>query len=429
MSLPTLKAILKLSLAAFVLIAYMPTDAFANEEIQKQCFEDLKVSVSATPAFSYVSEQIKNLTYEDVSAGFSKSYANISSFGIDLLSPDFDQRIYSFGRDTGYQHPPFSPFPTYTLSDKWETPAKEFIISEEYVRNTTTNERVFLSCSFLAIKTGSLKKVTAERYLYDGPLSSVLYTSPDSSYKVWYSKNKSHDHTGMEFVGWERMFVYPKATENQFFSRYSVADAFPARTTDDLRNIVSKVSDLQGDKTLLDAPELKGYDTVFALNSYYQAIENSYPKFAEKLALRGVLQYNTVKELLATRGVSEFSALWDTVLDPTGITRYALAKNNGEIVKENGDGTVEKNEESAFYEGQLEKIKNLTLENEAVNLLKTVTERNPIIEPTQPEKELSFWDKNWKNIVVFGGIAFAVLLGLVLVWLRRKRFIHEDISA
>ena len=178
----------------------------------------------------------------------------------------------------------------------------------------------------MVIDTGSPKKVTAERYLFDGPLTSIAYTAPDGTYKTWYSKNKSYDHAGMEFVTWERLFVYPKSTENSFFSRYTVADAFPARTTDNLGNIVNFPKELTGDKDLLNPPELKGYDTVFSLNSYYQAIENTYPTFAERLALRGVLQYQTVKELLATRGISEFSALWETVLNPADITRPTITK-------------------------------------------------------------------------------------------------------
>ncbi len=415
---------------ASLLISFLPFSARAAEDKQQECFSQLQNSVSASPTFAPVQEQVKKLTYNDVNKNFSDYYKNGSSFGIDLRSPDFDMRVYSFGRQTGYQHPPFSPFPTYTLSDKWVDPAKEFIIAEEYVRNTETNERIFVSCAFMVIETGSLKKVTAEKYSYDGPLSSILYTAQDGSYKVWYSKNKSYDHSGVEFVTWERLFVYPKSTENEFFSRYTVADAFPVRKTDDLKNIVNDPKDLSGDKDLLNAPELKGYDTVFPLSSYYQTIENTYPAFSEKLALRGVLKWNTVKELLATRGVSEFSALWNTVLDPRDITYYALLKQKGVLVKDNTDGVVQSNEVNPFFEEQLTKIKNLTLDQEAQHLLKTVPTRNPIVDPeANAAGGQSFFGRLTTSGITIGGVALAIVLGGMLVWLRTRRIKKENIVA
>ncbi len=409
-----------------------PVSAQAQSGQQEECFTQLQSSALEIPAFSRLHEQMKGLKYSDVSSSFSPYYKNISSFGIDLRSPDFDMRLYSFGRDTGYQHPPFSPFPIYTLSDKWEEPAKEYIIAEEYVRDTQTSERIFVSCALMSIESADLKGVTAERYLNDGALSSVLFTSSDKSYKAWYTSNDSFDHEGRNFVTWRRLFVYPKSTVNQFFDRYTVANAFPARTTNNLADIKRLRSKEHTEETvkLLVAPELKGYDTVFALNSYYSAIESTYPKFAEKLSLRGVLQYKTVKELLATRGVEEFSSLWNTVLNPNDITKYALLKEKGELVKENGDGVIQKNEESVFFEEQLKKIANLTLDNEARNLLDTVSARNPLGGP-MPEiisPQQSFLGK-YQSLITVGGLVLVVLLSGLLVWLRKRRVQGEDIVA
>lgn len=404
-------------------------NAHADNSVQKECFLSLQKSVLETPSFSPVHDQMRQLQYENIEVGFSKYYRNISSFGIDLRSPDFDMRVYSFGPETGYQHPPFSPFPTYTLSEKWEEPAKQFIVAEEYVRNTETNERVFLSCAFMVIDSGSLKKVTAENYLYDGPFSSVLYTAPDSTYKVWYTKNKSYNHSDVEFVTWERMFVYPQKTKNGFFDRYTVADALPARTTDTLSSIVDNSRKREGDTGVMAPPELKGYDTVFALNSYYQAIENAYPAFAEKLALRGVLQYDTVKELLATRGISGFSSLWNSVLDSREITKYALLKEKDLLVDDNNDGIVQPNEKNLFLEEQLSKIKNLTLEQEAQHLLKTIPDRNPIIEPvSESDEDDTFMGLGKIYLYALGGVLIVGLLGL-LVWLRKKRQEVQNITS
>ncbi len=399
--------------------------------VQEQCFTQLQSSVLSVPAFSSVHEEVKVLNYADVQGGLSDYYKNVSSFGVDLRSPDFDMRVYSFGRDTGYQHPPFSPFPTYTLSDKWETPAKEYIYAEEYVRNTETNERVFLSCALMSVESIDLKGVTAERYLYDGALSSVMFTSSDQSHKVWYSSNDSFDHEGRNFVTWRRLFVYPKSTVNQFFDKYTVADAFPARTTvnlGDIKKFRSK-EHTEATRDLLFPPEMKGYDTVFSLNSYYQAIENSFPQLGAKLALRGVLNYTTVKELLATRGVPGFATIWQSVLDPRELTKYALLKEKGELKKDNNDGVTEVGEESAFFEDQLLKIQNMTLDQEAQHLLKTIPDRNPILEnQTSVTAEGSFYQK-YKTAFTVAALVLVGLLSGFLVWLRRRRTIGEDIIA
>ncbi len=397
-------------------------------EKQQECFADLKSSVLAVPAFSSLHDEVENLTYNDIQADISDYYKNVSSFGVDLRSPDFDMRVYSFGRDTGYQHPPYSPFPTYTLSDKWKTPAREYIFAEEYVRNTETNERMFISCAFMTIESMDLKGVTAERYLYDGALSSIRYTSPDQSFKVWYSSNDSYDHEGRNFVTWRRLFVYPRSTVNQFFDKYTVAEAFPAHTTTNLGDIKRYRSREHTPETrdLLFPPALSGYDTVFALNSYYQAIENSFPQFGTKLALRGVLDYGTVKELLATRGVSGFAALWQTVLDPREITKYALLKQQGALRPHDNNGVSEEGEESAFFEDQLKKIEGMTLEAEAQALLKTIPDRNPIIEDSGAETKQSFLQK-YQNTIIGGGLLVAGLLTGLLLWLQRRRRVVKPI--
>jgi hypothetical protein len=379
-----------------------------------------------------VAPKIKDIKYEDVANGFSDYYKNMSSFGIDLLSPDFDMRVYSFGKETGYQHPPFSPFPTYTLSEKWSKPAKQYVIAEEYVRNPETNERIFLSCALMSIESMDLKGVTAERYLYDGALSSVLFTSSDQNYKVWYSSNDSHDHQGRNFVTWRRMFVYPKSTVNQYFDRYTVAAAFPSRTTNNLGDIkwLRSKDHTPATRDLLIAPELKGYDTVFPLNSYYQAIENTYPKFGARLSLRGILKYDTLKELLATRGVAGFEAIWQSVLDPRELTKYALLKQKGELKKDNGNGIIDPGEISPFFEEQLAKIKSMTVEQNAEHLLKTIPERNPIVEPTEATNSTSQTLYQQYKLVIIGGalVIVGLLIGL-LFWLRKKRAVVEDIVA
>jgi hypothetical protein len=181
---------------------------------------------------------------------------------------------------------------------------------------------------------------------------------------------------------------------------------------------------------LLIAPELKGYDTVFSLNSYYQAIENTYPKFGTRLSLRGILKYDTLKELLATRGVSGFEAVWQSVLDPRELTKYALLKQKGELKKDNGNGVIDPGEISPFFEEQLAKIKSMTVEQNAEHLLKTIPERNPIVEPTEATSSASqTLYQQYKLVIIGGALIIAALLIGLLFWLRKKRAVVQDIVA
>ena len=353
----------------------------AANEVQEQCFEDLKINMQEIVYFGDGRDDVSSMSYSDLESKFSRNYKNMSSFGIDLDEALFELRIYTFGQQTGYIHPPYSPYPIYEKTDKWDEAAKEYIVAEEYV-TLPTGEKQFLSCSFMQIEAQDLMKVTSENYLWDGDIISVIQVNGED-YKVWYNENESFDPEGNPLVTWRRLFVYPKATQNDYFNKYDVLDQFPTNVVENLKDMylldangeIYQFADgewrpewewanamLDGSSRLyvndedgqvieylwdedLAPVEKEGLDQIFALNSYYQAIENKFPEFSEKMAIRWVVHYDTLKEVLATGDDDDFAYVWETVLDPRAITVYALEKKNGTL-----------QEEDAFYEDELSNI-------------------------------------------------------------------------
>jgi len=58
-------------------------------------------------------------------------------------------------------------------------------------------------------------------------------------YKAWYNENVSYNYDSEIFVTWNRLFIYPKETENNYFDRYKIADSFPTNIStnfDSLKN-------------------------------------------------------------------------------------------------------------------------------------------------------------------------------------------------
>ena len=378
-----------------------PVHAADSDAMRSKCFDTLKTNLAETHMFpEEVSTTLADLDYTEVKAGLSTYYKLLSSFGIDIDQPLFQWRLYSFGNQTGYVHPPFSPFPASTEADKWVDPLKEYVILEEYVTDESGN-RNFVSCGFMQIQAEDLMKVTAENYLYDGALLSV--TKKAEGYTAWYNSNTSYDYKYLPFVEWKRLFVYPAETANNYFERYSLVDALPAnsvksfvemvagygKTEADYAEMLKKEQETQemfdkyakgemteeefrsqnlaGDSmrtyevdangnylnaseestSPLDPLKLSAKNNIFAMNSYYEAIEAKFPEFAKHLALQGLVPYETLKEIITDPKNTEYKMLWDTILDPRVTTQYAKAKQNGEITENNAN---------SYLEDSLEKI-------------------------------------------------------------------------
>ncbi len=322
---------------------------------QAQCFATLKENMAEIEVFAFPLSKLATTTYAELEPKFSKNYKNLSSFGIEINKPILEMRLYSFGAQTGYIHPPKLPLPSSYGSDTWAEPAKEFIIAEEYVVDQNA-QRHFIDCVFFQIRSDDLLKVTSDRYLYDGAMISMTKTASDGSYKAWYSQNVSFDYESKPFVEWLRLFVYPKSTENSYFNKYGVADAYPAHKVENFDALKFFAQDLIQVQTYDETgaveikymvqkdgkgpsvetaspPELApivpdGIDKVFSIMTYYQAIENRFPAFAKLLSLRGTLQFDTFKQLIADPKLmnSEVGKVLSSIMDYRQIAAYEMNK-------------------------------------------------------------------------------------------------------
>lgn len=316
-----------LSLFSLLIVSAQVAWAQPSSAVPAACFETLKASALEIADFAAASPELGALDYQSLESDFSRFYQGRSSFGIDVDSAIFDMRIYSFGRQTGYVHPPYSPFPVGAQSESWKVPAKEFIVAEEYVRRPD-GERQFLGCGFFRIAGMDLKAITRESYLYDGDLVSIKTQKGND--KLWYNFNDSFDENDERLGYWYRLFVYPKATQNSYFSRYEVFGSFPGNEVSDFSMLSSEGIDARLEAGA-DFAELEPVmvDSPFFLNQYYQAIVDRFPEFGERLALRGFLEYENLQKVLASPDAAAVSYVWDTVLDARDITKYALKKEKG----------------------------------------------------------------------------------------------------
>ena len=343
-------------------MAFFVSPARADESSQSQCFQMLKNNMAEAGMFAAPLQEMDKMTYQDLSSKFSRNYKSLSSFGIEINQNDFEMRVYSFGKQTGYVHPPLVPFPVSTKSDSWDEPAKQYIIAEEYINEPSGNKH-FVDCVFISIASADLMKVTRENYLYDGATISLAKTATDGSYKTWYSENPSFDYASKPLATWKRLFVYPKSTQNEYFNKYDVADARPAnkvenldvlkffsqnlirlQNNDEKGNAVTKFfmlndkgepSEAVMPKALLPV-ERTGINEVFPLNEYYQAIEARFPIFAKLLSIRGTLKYETFKKLITEKQNPEAMKIVNALLDFRQLAGYSADKKanekNGVIV-------------------------------------------------------------------------------------------------
>ncbi len=327
----------------------------SDQSSRAQCFSTLKENLTEAGIFTEPLLELNKMSYQDIEPKFSQNYKGLTSFGIELDKGNIEMRVYSFGRQTGYIHPPKLPFPSSYKSDAWIGPTKEFIVAEEYVVDPS-EQRHFIDCAFFSIEADDLSKVTRENYAYDGAMVSLTKTAPDSSYKAWYSENISFDYQDNPFVNWKRLFIYPKSTQNAYFDKYSVADAFPANKVQSFDVLKFFFEDLivihEYDETgaaqvrymthdskdnLVEANTPKellpinpeGVNKLFPLATYYQAIEDHFPEFAKALSLRGTLKYNTYKELLSVQNVNpEIWKLLSALRDHRQLAKYSLDKES-----------------------------------------------------------------------------------------------------
>lgn len=340
---------------------FLPVVSFASEkDIRAQCFVTLKENMREAKIFSEPLKGLQEMSYGGLEPKFSINYKNLASFGLELDKGILEMRLYSFGRQTGYIHPLDLPIPSSTKSDKWKEPAKEFIVAEEFVVDPE-GKKHFLNCAFFSIGSDNLLNVTRENYLYDGEMTSLTKVAKDASYKAWYSENISFDYNDKPFVDWERLFIYPKLTQNEYFNRYDIAEVFPANMVesfDVLKFFLADMTQVQvyddsgvaaigyvvknknGDFVRAEPPKELAvratsgpdeFNTGFPLANYYQTIENRFPKFAERLALRGAIKWSTFKKLSAIKESDpEAAKLLEALMSYRSLAVYDADKKNKE---------------------------------------------------------------------------------------------------
>lgn len=327
-----------------------------DSKIGEQCFNNLKENMKEASVFESPLQEVEKMTYKDLSAKFSRNYKELSSFGLEIDRGDLEMRLYSFGNQTGYVHPPITPFPSSTESEMWDEPAKEFILAEEYVVNNE-GEKKFLNCSFMRISSEDLMKVTRENYLYDGAMVSLNKVAKDNSYKAWYSENVSFDYSGKPLASFSRIFVYPQLSQNEYFDRYTVAEAYPGNKVEsfdilkfflqpmirfqeygeknEVKTKIITFDESGKEKEIIMPKELEpikyeGVNELFPMSGYYQAIENQFPEFAKLLSFRGSLKYKTFKELISGKQDPEVEKILVALSDYRQLINYELNKKANE---------------------------------------------------------------------------------------------------
>ncbi len=372
-------ATLLLLLMAFI-FSPLATKAQSGEAVssEEQCFVSLKESLSEAGIFETPLSLLGERLYTDIAPLFGEKKKMLSSFDLTVDQPILGIRLYSFGEQTGYTHPPKSVLPISTKSDTWGDPVKEYVLAEEYVTDAEGKEH-FLNCVFLHIESDTPMDVTQDKYAYDGAAVSVLKTAPDGSYKAWYNQAPGFDFEDKHFVTWKRMIVYPMSTQNTYFNRFDVMDTYPANKLESFdvlefflgkevsfkpvensfSEAVYTTTDVATQETIeeklpevLLPPPVYGVNSSYRTASYYQAIEAQFPEFAGLLSIRGAIKYNTYKELITKTSMSEDEKNFATLVfgSTKELDSYYYDENkqtNPEVDKliellQDGDSTMEK---------------------------------------------------------------------------------------
>ena len=424
-----IKQKLKVFLLIFLFSIFLNTQVFAESmqknEIQSKCFNTLKSNLSEIWIFEKPYSYIKNISYENIN--FSRYYKNMSSFWIDLDKSLFEMRLYSFWKQTWYIHPPYSPFAVSTKSEKWDSASKEYIIAEEYITKPDWTKQ-FLSCSFMQISSDNLMKVTSDNYLYDWEIISLLKEDKNLDYKAWYNENVSYNYENKIFATWNRLFIYPKETQNNYFDRYKIASSFPTNISTNFDALKKqeipdkKVWDWQIRIYMQDenwkvkkqiAPkelssvEQKWNNEIFPLFWYYQDIENTFPDFAKNIALRWELHFDTLKEIIGTKDNAKYAHIWNTILDSRGFTKYTQAK---QLWKEKD---LFQKWEIDFYEKNLSLIGKF--EEEIRNIENKAKEDN-----INKYENSNYNNWNWKYYIIIIFLLF-ILISFWIIFYKRKK--------
>ena len=454
-------------------------DIVTETSVQMTCFDTLKDNLSEIPDFEQVSMELEEKEYSNIDKHFSDYYKNMSYFGIDLDEPRFETRLYSYGEETGFINPPFSPFPVSTGTDMWTEPARQNMILEEYIR-TPEGDLQFLSCGLFQLNSYDLMNITPENYAYDGGLVSLLKT--DEENKILFTENDIFDYDDYALGSWKRLIVYPKSTQNEFFNRYDAVEAFPhnnvdswdvfwepltpsetdiatetgstasgTESIDDLfetdnmfeegENVMISIIDSRGMVVETNrpeaflSPEISEDDENFYLYTYYNNIENAFPEFANYLSINGVVSFDTFKKAISQKDNEEVMSLFHDLIYPEEITSYVLRKerayeaseefNEFEEVEELNPEEIEYLESFEIIPELEEFLENIdTLDDRIkealpleINTPKVVNDVQTNFEDKTDQVAVSKIKNN--KIIILGGVLVLLVLSLVVIRVKK----------
>ena len=349
-----------------LIVLWYSSFALADSDVREACFEDLREILSGMYYYQDWYEDIEEVEYSDLEEELSRKYDNISSFWIDLKEPLFKLRLYSYWEETGYQHPPYSPYPAYEETEQWDEPANEHIIAEEFVEDPDTWEEHFIWCSFMKIDSQDLMEVTSENYWYDWDYESVIANDFRRWNIIWYNRNIAYDYEDEPLARFSRLFVFPEETDNNFFSKYPVKESFPWNVVDidkferelspddetleeiaeereeeydeeEQERISTRVMWQQGivadsEDNILSPMMHETDNERFPLFNYYQEIQNIYPDFGDYLALNWVVDFDVLKRMLDRWEEEDLWMLWSVVFDSRAMEHYARQKEFDEEI-------------------------------------------------------------------------------------------------
>ncbi|MEF2175901.1 MAG: hypothetical protein V3575_05490 [Candidatus Absconditabacteria bacterium] len=397
---------------------------------REECFEILKQNLKETELFKEESETIKDISYKQLDKEFSKYYKDMSSFGLELREPRFLHRVYSFGEQTAYKHPPFSNFPTYTNSDKWDKAAKENIITELFVKNDK-DETIFLGCAFMKIRAIELISFKGENYLYDGQPFSYLIER--DNYKSWYFTNDVFDFNEDIMGTIERLFIWPKSTVNSYFNRYEITDSIESIKINEYKEIYGPTP-LEGESDISNAkigaydqngnlifPDQKNSDKkpkdIFENFTYFQATQDKFPEFAKHIAMRGLLDFDLFKKSLIKYNAKEtteeekleLSKYLEIVLDYRDYNKYTKKKldGNNSIIIEDYDN----------FEENMNKIENIIQQNISKDGAVLTTQASKTM---LKEENVGFFELNSINKIKYYIGIIILLLGMFIIITIKK---------
>jgi len=319
------------------------------------CYDQLKTEMKEVPYLQEAYNMIKNRNYNAIPFGDYTQYSNLYFPELAPNSnsgyPNFKIRIYGFGEDTGYNHPPRPQIPATT--ELWH--ANEYVLMEEYIR-PSANEEHFLSCGIIKMEGlggNTLMQITENKVQFEDTKSSLLKTDPTDQHRTWYSEGVGYD-TSCPIVKWRRFFVVPKWTQNSYFSRYDFLDVFPHTAVDNFstltfddaitKEVAQSTCDTLGDQTraLLfptvraqqeesSAPEItyEGNNRYFPLYTTYEAMAQKFPDLSNHVKVRGVYDFSTIQKMVGEPDPVKRDAIVQSVPTLGELSEYYREKSAG----------------------------------------------------------------------------------------------------